>query len=76
MPRDAGGGKLLVEYCIRVTAGWQIADVLQPFARGAAAILEKSAFTAEPFLCIAVRRSFAIGCACHNLPHIDRGAGF
>ena len=46
-----------------MTAGWQIADVLQPFARGAAAILEKSAFTAEPFLCIAVRRSLGVGFA-------------
>ena len=46
LPRDAGGEKLLVEYCIRVTAGWQIVDVLQPFARRAAVVLEKSAFTA------------------------------
>ena len=59
-----------------MTAGWQIADVLQPFARGAAAILEKSAFTAELFLCIGIRRSFGVGCACHNPPHIEKDAGF
>ena len=57
-----------------MTAGWQIADVLQPFARGAAAILEKSAFTAEPFLCIAVRRSLGVGCARAIILLILKGA--
>lgn len=29
------GQKLPVKHCIRGTAGWQIADALQPFVRGA-----------------------------------------
>ena len=40
------GKKLPVEHCIRGTAGWQIADALQPFVREAAAILEKPTFGA------------------------------
>ena len=40
------GQKLPVEHCIRGTAGWQIADALQPFVREAAAILEKPTFGA------------------------------
>ena len=40
------GQKLPVEHCIRGTAGWQIADALQPFVREAAAVLEKPAFGA------------------------------
>ena len=39
------GQKLPVEHCIRGTAGWQIADALQPFVRGAQ-IVEKPAFGA------------------------------
>ena len=39
------GKKLPVEHCIRGTAGWQIADALQPFVRGAQ-IVEKPAFGA------------------------------
>ena len=39
------GQKLPVEHCIRGTAGWQIADTLQPFVRGAQ-IVEKPAFGA------------------------------
>lgn len=37
------GKKLPVEHCIRGTAGWQIADALQPFVHGAQ-IAEKPAF--------------------------------
>ena len=40
------GKKLPVEHCIRGTAGWQIADALQPFVQEAAAILEKPTFGA------------------------------
>ena len=40
------GQKLPVEHCIRGTAGWQIADALQPFVREATAILEKPTFGA------------------------------
>ena len=40
------GKKLPVEHCIRGTAGWQIADVLQPFVREAAAVIEKPTFGA------------------------------
>ena len=40
------GKKLPIEHCIRGTAGWQIADALQPFVREAAAILEKPTFGA------------------------------
>jgi len=40
------GKKLPVEHCIRGTAGWQIADALQPFVREATAILEKPTFGA------------------------------
>ena len=40
------GQKLPVEHCIRGTAGWQIADALQPFVREAVAILEKPTFGA------------------------------
>ena len=40
------GKKLPVEHCIRGTAGWQIADALQPFVREASAILEKPTFGA------------------------------
>ena len=39
------GKKIPVEHCIRGTAGWQIADTLQPFVRGAQ-IVEKPAFGA------------------------------
>ena len=39
------GKKLPVEHCIRGTAGWQIADILQPFVRGTQ-IVEKPAFGA------------------------------
>lgn len=39
------GQKLPVEHCIRGTEGWQIADALQPFVRGAQ-IVEKPAFGA------------------------------
>ena len=38
------GQKLPVPHCIRGTEGWEIAAVLQPFAREAAAVLEKPAF--------------------------------
>ena len=40
------GQKLPVEHCIRGTAGWQIADALQPFVREAAAVIEKPTFGA------------------------------
>ena len=40
------GKKLPVEHCIRGTAGWQIADALQPFVREAAAVIEKPTFGA------------------------------
>ena len=40
------GQKLPVEHCIRGTAGWQIADALQPFVQEAAAVIEKPAFGA------------------------------
>lgn len=40
------GQNLPVEHCIRGTAGWQIADVLQPFVREAAAVIEKPTFGA------------------------------
>ena len=40
------GRKLPVEHCIRGTAGWQIADALQPFVREAAAVIEKPTFGA------------------------------
>ena len=40
------GKKLPVEHCIRSTAGWQIADALQPFVQEAAAVIEKPAFGA------------------------------
>ena len=39
------GQKLPVEHCIRGTAGWQIADALQPFVQEAA-VIEKPAFGA------------------------------
>ena len=39
------GQKLPVEHCIRGTAGWQIADILQPFVRGTQ-IVEKPDFGA------------------------------
>ena len=38
------GQKLPVPHCIRGTEGWEIATVLRPFAREAAAVLEKPAF--------------------------------
>lgn len=38
------GRNLPVEHCIRDTAGWQIADTLQPFVREAAAVIEKPSF--------------------------------
>ena len=38
------GQKLPVPHCIRGTEGWEIAAVLQPFVREAAAVLEKPAF--------------------------------
>ena len=40
------GEHLPVPHCIRGTAGWQIADALQPFVREAVAILEKPTFGA------------------------------
>ena len=40
------GQNLPVEHCIRGTAGWQIADALQPFVREAAAVIEKPTFGA------------------------------
>ena len=40
------GQNLPVEHCIRGTAGWQIADALQPFVRAAAAVIEKPTFGA------------------------------
>ena len=40
------GKKLPVEHCIRGTAGWQIADALQPFVREADAVIEKPTFGA------------------------------
>ena len=44
--RTQEGQKLPVEHCIRGTAGWEIAEALQPFVREAAAILEKPTFGA------------------------------
>lgn len=38
------GRNLPIEHCIRDTAGWQIADALQPFVREAAAVIEKPSF--------------------------------
>ena len=40
------GKRLPVEHGIRGTVGWQIADVLQPFVREAAAVIEKPTFGA------------------------------
>ena len=40
------GQKLPVKHCIRGTAGWQIADALQPFVWEAAAVIEKPTFGA------------------------------
>ena len=40
------GQKLPVEHCIRGTAGWEIVEVLQPFVRTAAAVIEKPTFGA------------------------------
>ena len=40
------GRKLPVEHCIRGTAGWEIADALQPFVRTAVAVIEKPTFGA------------------------------
>lgn len=38
------GRRLPVPHCIRGTAGWAIADALQPFVAEAAAVIEKPAF--------------------------------
>lgn len=40
------GKKLPVPHCIRGTAGWEIVEVLQPFVRTAAAVIEKPTFGA------------------------------
>ena len=44
--RTQEGRRLPVEHCIRGTAGWQIADALQPFVQEAAAVIEKPTFGA------------------------------
>ena len=65
------GQNLPVEHCIRGTAGWQIADVLQHFVREAAAVIEKPTFRPPRRAC-GLRRNRVCRALHRHLRHLQR----